>query len=100
MSISRKYLKSKPICKVTFRISKAESQVAETAEIVGEFNDWTPTEMKKLKSGDFKTILDLPVAGKYAFRYLLNGETWINDEEADILRPNGFGSEQNGVLVL
>ena len=55
MSIKKQYLKSKPLCKVTFRIPEDIGKAAETAHVVGEFNDWDffSTPMKKLKKGAF-----------------------------------------------
>jgi len=40
MSIKKQYLKTKPVCKVTFRISEKRGNSAGTARDVGEFNNW------------------------------------------------------------
>ena len=37
MAITKKFLKSKPVCKVTFALTETE---ANSAEVVGDFNDW------------------------------------------------------------
>lgn len=39
--------------------------------------------MTRLKSGAWKATLDLPVDRTYAFRYLIEGQIWENDGEAD-----------------
>ena len=39
MSISKQYLKSRPVCKVTFVVSAAE---ANEVVVVGDFNEWNP----------------------------------------------------------
>ena len=41
MSIRKQYLKSKPVCKATFRIPEEMGNSAKTAPIAGEFNNWT-----------------------------------------------------------
>ena len=41
MSIAKKYLKTKSICRTTFRISAEEAAGASAAFLVGEFNDWS-----------------------------------------------------------
>ena len=41
MTIKKQYLKSKPICKVTFKIPAEKGNAAKTAKIVGEFNSWS-----------------------------------------------------------
>ena len=99
MSIKKQTLKSKAVCKVTFRISKEAAQKAELAMIVGEFNNWDPTAtpMQKLKSGEFTGQLELELNKTYEFRYLLDGAIWINDEAADGYAPTGFGNE-NGII--
>ena len=43
MSLKKSYLKSKPVCKVTFRISSEEAKAADTVKLVGEFNEWDNT---------------------------------------------------------
>ena len=86
MSITKKYIKSKKNHKVTFIIPKKISQEFERASVVGDFNRWDPhaNEMKKnKKTGEFKTTIELPEHREFKFRYLLDGEQWINDESAD-----------------
>jgi 1,4-alpha-glucan branching enzyme len=101
MSISKKYLKSKPICKVTFIVPKLEAETAKTVYLVGDFNNWQTNNlpMKKQKSGDFKVTLDLSTEREYQFRYLLDTEHWKNDDAADKYVPSPYG-EENSVVVL
>src|SRR5210317_1129278 len=102
MSIRKQYLKSKPVCKATFRIPEEMGNSAKTAHIVGEFNNWTffSTPMKKLKSGAFTATLDLKKGREYQFRYLLDRKNWENDAEADKFTPSPFGDSENSVIVL
>lgn len=102
MSITKKFLKSKPICKVTFRLPKQAVAKAETVHIVGEFNDWDKKSdpMKGLKSGSFTTTIDLEKGREYQFRYLINGKTWLNEEEADKHVPTPFEDAKNSVVVV
>lgn len=93
--IKKQTLKSKPVCKVTFGLSKKEVPGASKVNLVGEFNNWeeTTTELTKMKSGDFKITLPLNADQSYQFRYLVDGETWINDTQADRYVNSGVGSE-------
>jgi hypothetical protein len=52
MAISKNYLKTKPVCKITFEVPSE----AETLSVVGDFNNWDlqSTQLKKLKNGKFK----------------------------------------------
>ena len=44
-----------------------------------------------------KFRIRLPKGGEFEFRYLIDGDNWINDNEADTYRENEHGSE-NGVV--
>ena len=95
MSIKKKFLKSKPVCKVTFKIDKEVANGATSAAVVGDFNDWNPAEneMTALKNGGFTTTVDVESGKEYAFRYILDGKTWVNDQEADAYSPSQYGVE-------
>ncbi len=102
MSLKKKFLKSKPICKVTFKISAEATENADKVVLVGDFNEWDKTAgvaMKQLKSGDFKTTVDLEVGKKYEFRYLIDGEKWENDWAADEYISTPYGTENSVVAV-
>ncbi|MEJ2286677.1 MAG: isoamylase early set domain-containing protein [Desulfobacterales bacterium] len=102
MSIRKQYLKSKPLCKATFRIPKETGGSARTAHIVGEFNNWTlfSTPMKKLKSGAFTTTLELEPGREYQFRYLLDKKIWENESDADRSVPTPYGDGENSIIVI
>jgi 1,4-alpha-glucan branching enzyme len=101
MAIKKQYLKTKPVCKVTFSLSTREAKDISKAAVVGEFNGWDKgaTIMKKQKAGGFATNLDLEKGREYQFRYLINGDKWSNDKKADKFAPTPFG-EENSVIVL
>ncbi len=103
MSIKKQYLKSKPECKVSFRVLKADAQDAGSIKIVGDFNGWSKDvePMSKLKSGDFTQTLNLETGKEYQFKYVINDSVWENDTEADKLAPNGIvEGEFNSVIDL
>ena len=101
MSIKKQFLKSKPICKVSFKVSKELANGASKVNIAGDFNNWNETsdEMNALKDGSFSLSLDFETGRDYQFRYLLDGNVWVNDESADRYQDSGFNS-QNSVIVL
>ncbi len=96
MAITKQYLKSKPICKVTFSILAKE---AEEVSVVGSFNEWNAqaTPLKKLKNGTFKGIVNLDKDSSHEFKYLVDG-TYVNDPAADAYAWNDFASADNGVV--
>ena len=102
MSISKKYLKNKPVCKVNFHLPAKSAKSAKKVAIVGEFNNWDPkeTQMRKLKDGTFTRTIDLEVGREYQFRYLINEAVWQNDAEADRFAPTGVSLEENSVVIV
>ena len=97
MAIKKQYLKSKPVCKVTFTVPAKE---ANEVIVVGNWNEWNTNAepLKKLKNGTFKTTVELESGSSYEFKYIVDGE-WQNDEQADAYAWNEFATE-NGVLNL
>ena len=92
MSIKKQFLKSKPVCKVTFSVPAED---AKKVKVVGTFNDWNEkkaVELKKFKNGNFRGTVDLEKDNSYEFRYVIDG-TYTNDEQADSYVANGLGSE-------
>ena len=102
MSLEKKYLKSRPVGKVTFRLPCDAAPEAEKVYLVGDFNAWRKdaTPMTRLKNGEFKVSLDLEPGREYSFRYLIGGDTWENDWEADKYVPSGIATEENSVVVV
>jgi len=102
MALAKQYLKSKPICKVTFSLPAEEVNGAQLVALVGEFNNWNPETLilKKQKDGSYKATVELPVGQEYQFRYLLDGAKWANDFAADKYVASGVSADQNCVVVL
>ena len=103
MSIKKQFLKSKPVCKVTFSLNAEEVADAKKVQLVGDFNEWNvkkAIDLKKFKNGTFKTTLDLDTEKEYQFKYLIDNERWENDGEADKYVNNGVSAEDNFVITL
>lgn len=97
--IKKQFLKSKPVCKATFTLPAEAAPEAKTVEILGDFNNWKEgVKMAKQKNGIFKAIVELETGKEYQFRYLIDGETWENDWEADKYVSTPYGTE-NSVVV-
>lgn len=98
MAISKKYLKSKPVCKVTFELDGIE---ADSIVAVGDFNDWNAeaTPLKKFKNGKFKATVDLDADSSSEFRYIVDG-AYINEPEADDFVWNDYAGAENSLLTV
>ncbi|HAQ21486.1 MAG TPA: glycoside hydrolase [Prolixibacteraceae bacterium] len=99
MSLKKQFLKSKPLCKVSFRLDAANASGANTVQLLGDFNNWDKSSepMTALKTKDFTAILELETGKDYQFRYLINGSVWMNDPQAEYFVTNSFG-EENSVV--
>jgi len=102
MSIKKKFLKSKPLCKTTFVLPKLNAKNAKSVHLVGEFNQWdeAATPMKKMANGNFSITLDLPKGKSYQFRYLIDKQLWENDDQADQYAFNEYAAADNSVINL
>jgi len=96
--LKKQYLKRGTV-KVDFVLPAAVAADAESAYLVGDFNNWDEgaTPMKKLKNGTFKVTLDLEPGREYRFRYLVNGNQWHNDWDADRYEANPFSGDNSVV---
>lgn len=74
---------------------------AESVHLVGSFDDWDTNAhpMRRLKDGRFMAMRVFEPGSSYEFRYLVNGETWINDAEAEQYVPNPHGSDNSVVYT-
>lgn len=96
MAIKKQFLKSKPVCKVTFTVPAEE---ANKVVVVGSFNEWNTkaTPLKKLKNGSFKGTVDLESGKSHEFRYLVDG-AYVNEQEADAFAWSDYAGAENCVL--
>lgn len=95
--LKKSYSKTGRSCRVTFKLptEALPTDAADSVAVLGEFNEWEPeaTPMTKRKDGSFSVTLSLDADHQYRFRYLVDGEVWVNDEQADELVGNQFGSQ-------
>ncbi|CAN5719752.1 isoamylase early set domain-containing protein [soil metagenome] len=97
--LKKRYAKDSKTCQVTFTLPKEVS--ATSAVLCGDFNAWSDEThpMERAADGSFKVAIRLPAGQHYCYRYLLDGERWENDWQADRYEPNAHGSD-NSVVEL
>ncbi len=80
------------VVRVTFHLPA--SIHADKIYLVGDFNDWHYTSHPMLRShdGGWVLALELQPARRYQFRYLCDGNSWMNDGDADGYEGNEFGT--------
>ena len=99
MSVKKQFLKSRPECKVTFKLDKLPN--AKSVNIVGDFNNWDTAEttMDKLKNGSFSKTCYLENGKQVQFRYLVDQELWLTEEEADGFADTGMDDQQKNAIL-
>ena len=82
---------------VTFELPTAVT--AASVHLCGEFNDWSQVSLPltRADSGRFSVTVELQAGRQWRFRYLLDGEGWENDWEADDYLPNDHGGDDSVV---
>ncbi len=97
--LKKSYTKTGQKCRVTFKYPNPEQ--AKSAVLAADFNGWSLHQhpMKRLKDGSFSLSVYLQANRSYQFRYVLDGNIWLNEPEADSYTANEFG-ENNSVVTL
>jgi 1,4-alpha-glucan branching enzyme len=97
--LQKRYLTQGKVCEVTFILPPAID--AESAVLVGEFNNWNKaaTPMTQSEDGIWRVRVNLNVGKEYQFRYFVNGSEWHNDWEADKYVMNPHGGENSVVIT-
>lgn len=102
MAIKKRYLKTRNICKVTFRIPADTGKSASCVNIAGDFNNWNTGShvMRKLKSGEHTITLELKPGREYQFRYIIDKNVWENEQTADKYVSSSVFGVENSVVCL
>jgi len=75
--------------------------VATTVALSGDFNGWSTEDiwLKRGDDGTWRVTIALEPGRSYRYRYLLDGERWENDWQADRYVQNPYGSADSVVVV-
>lgn len=74
---------------------------AEQIYLVGDFNDWNrhAHPLARNSQGEWLITVRLEPNRAYQFRYLIDGERWLNDDQADAYTRNFHGSDNFLVIT-
>jgi hypothetical protein len=96
--IRKEYNPKRTQCKVTFALPV--NMVHHDASVVGEFNEWNTNANKfERKNGRWEATVRLTPGNHMRFRYLVDGNHWANDEQADGYVANEFGTEDSVLKI-
>lgn len=96
--LKKRRFKKENTVRVTFGLPP--DAVREGAYVLGDFNDWQPAHaLKAQKDGSWRVTIPLEPDRAYEFRYLVDGEKWVNDSEADRFERNPYGDENSVIFT-
>ena len=100
MSLKKTFSSDGKKCTVVFTVNVEAANGAEKVYLAGDFNSWDTTSipMKKSPDGSFSVKKQLETNKEYQFRYLLDGNTWINDWKADKYVRSELANDDNSVV--
>ena len=79
-----------------------EAEAASRVTLVGDFNDWREEGLElRDDDGDGVWTIEIDASpGRYRYRFLVDGETWVMDPHADAHVDDGFGGTDSVRYVL
>lgn len=100
--LKKQYLKSKPVCKVTFSLPAFAAEGAQEIKVLGDFNDWSWENgiTMKAKKDEYQAVAELETGRNYQFRYFIDKTYWENDHQADAYAPSGVQGVENSVVTV
>ncbi len=74
---------------------------AEQVYLVGDFNDWNEEKTKfiKCEDGVWRTQIDCLPEGRYRYKFLIDGEKWIEDPNHGFKENDGYNG-LNSILCI
>lgn len=74
---------------------------AGSVSLAGDFNGWDDnrTRLKKDEHGFWRAALSVPPAGLYHYKFIVDGERWVEDPNNEMKAPDNYGG-LNSVLTI
>jgi predicted flap endonuclease-1-like 5' DNA nuclease len=102
--MKKELVKNQAAYNVTFNYNVVPEHPVQSVIVLGDFNEWSLEdgyELKRTKSGDFEGKYKIPAGRDYHFRYLVNGNRWANEKDADRYEGSPLHPHiDNSVLIL
>ncbi len=74
---------------------------AERVELAGEFTNWNSFKrFEKDFHGIWRAEIHLPKPGRYSYKFLVNGNQWIDDPSNGVKEPDQYGGFNSIVSIM
>ena len=80
-------------------VFRYHSDTAVSVSLAGDVNDWQPLALERCADGIWEAAVPCRPAGKYAYKFLIDGTHWTEDPSHGLKEDDGFGGF-NSVLLL
>jgi len=70
---------------------------AVSVALAGDFNGWKLSPLEREEDGLWRAALELPAAGRYRYKFVVNGARWTEDPANGFKEHDGLGG-LNSVL--
>jgi len=67
--------------------------------LAGDFNGWGPSPLEREEGGVWRVAIEPPPAGRYRYKFVVDGGRWTDDPANGLKEQDGFGG-LNSVLDL
>lgn len=72
-------------------IFRFHHDTATTVHLAGDFNEWSSDVFTKCEDGLWKASVPCCPAGRYRYKFLIDGSTWTEDPSHALKEPDEFG---------
>jgi serine protease AprX len=72
---------------------------AHGVSLAGDFNGWGRTPLKRNEAGLWTTEIDVLRAGRFEYKFIINGHRWLEDPNNGMKTPDRYGG-LNSILVI
>ena len=72
---------------------------AASVSVAGDFNEWNQLPLKRNGAGLWSTEIVVPRAGRLEYKFIVNGQRWIEDPSNGMKAPDNYGG-LNSVIHL
>jgi serine protease AprX len=74
---------------------------AKSVSLAGDFNHWDTTNAPLVRDSDglWQTELNVPPSGVYQYKFLIDGERWLEDPSNGMKVPDNFGGLNSELMI-
>jgi serine protease AprX len=72
---------------------------ANSVSVAGDFNGWRQTPLKRNGSGLWSTEIRAPRIARLEYKFVVNGQRWVEDPSNGMKAPNNYGGLNSVVII-